>query len=249
MTLKDRIRILKNEGKGRNLIAKELGISTRQARTILEELDREEKPLALAGNPVTLPEGVQVGHNYLTLPDEITDDQIGMVARTLRSLESSILWLVGDLLASVERLRGSEHAELIRDSFGISRDSAYDAWRVCRVLEHSGRPECSMRNPKVSFYHHRTVLQECKDLEEARVWLDKAAESGWSISELRSQIRSKGQDPGNRVAPLGHTGIGELFQLVRCVKKLKVEDLNPEQRGEMRKKLAPVVKFYEMLGV
>ena len=78
------------------------------------------------------------------------------------------------------------------ESFGVGEKSAYECWRVCYYVEHSARAECS------TFQHHKMALRETGgDVKRAMRWVQRAADEGLSVADMRAGIRQEGIEGGS----------------------------------------------------
>ena len=94
-------------------------------------------------------------------------------------------WWSGDYLNHLASARGVEYAEAKCASSYDADTLKKSAW-VCRHVDPSRRHE------GLSFGHHQEVAALSPTDQE--IWLDKAEEEGWSVRELRAEIRkSKAQ--------------------------------------------------------
>jgi hypothetical protein len=100
-------------------------------------------------------------------------------------------WWLGDWLAFGQMKYGRRYREGIAVT-GLG----YQTLRNYAVV--SRRFELSRRRDNVSFQHHAEVCALSDDDQD--LWLDLAAERGWSTSELRRQVRSAGVLGGVRAS-------------------------------------------------
>lgn len=124
--------------------------------------------------------GWRLTQTGLLVEDGIDGDSWQALGAILLRLEGAIQWLIGDWMAFGEREWGVTYAAAAQQ-FGYAVDTLHDYAYVCRSVHFSVRTE------KLSFGHHKLVAA----LDEAsqQVWLNAAAENGWSISRLRSELR------------------------------------------------------------
>lgn len=139
---------------------------------------------------ITLP-GCCIHRNGLIIDDDVTDEQLSQIKGTLHTINESGLWWWGDYLNFTEFKRGISYEAAAGDS-----DYAPESLRKARRI--SAAFEFGTRVP-LSWHHHHDALNECEgNAVKALDWLKKAAESGWSISEMRKQIRLSAPHAGEK---------------------------------------------------
>jgi len=103
------------------------------------------------------------------------------------------------------------------------------------------------RHPDLSFTHHEAAmycLGPDPEVEEARKWLRRAAESAWTVGELREAMRTAARageaDPG----PMrGIIRLTDFIKISRWAETVKAEDLDKEEAEEIRKTTEPLYSF------
>lgn len=140
--------------------------------------------LTAVTNSIQIP-GCELRKNGLVIAGELTQEAVNAIAGTLLAVEHCAMWWWGDFLCAVEAKHGSMYDEALKVSaysYGVLRNAKW----ICSAFE------LSCRNDRLSFGHHHCALVECDgDAKKAEEWLARAAEEGWSISEMRKAIRSE----------------------------------------------------------
>lgn len=159
----------------------------------LQALRQQSKPqqqLALLQNEIRVGAFVWKPTGLL-IDGEATETDWREVGRLLKMLDSSMQWLIGDLIVCGEDLRYGDQKQ-IAEAFGFEYATIRDFAYVSRNVE------MSVRTDKLDFGHHKLVA--AMPLEEQADWLQAAAEGDngkrWSIARLRQEIDA---------AKLGHS--------------------------------------------
>lgn len=114
----------------------------------------------------------------LQVPDDVTGDELEDVGRVLNQLSSSIQWNVGDWLNAAEHVWGESY-QAVAVNLGYAIKTIYEWASVCRKV--------SIRMETLSFGHHQVVASHNE--EDQRKWLGWAASQGWTIAQMREEIR------------------------------------------------------------
>lgn len=126
----------------------------------------------------------------LELPPDLSFDHWLSIGQTLRQMERSVLWWIGDWLRFGERRYGETYAQAL-EATDYSYQTIADAKWLAEKFEFSRRRE------NLSWSHHREVAA-LPDQQQDTL-LDEAAAGGWSRSDLRLAVyREKnriGADP------------------------------------------------------
>jgi hypothetical protein len=119
----------------------------------------------------------------LLLPANLPFEKWQSVLQTLRGMEFSVMWWLGDCLRYGERAYGEKYAQAL-DATDYAYQTIADAKWV------AGRFELSRRRENLTWSHHREVAGIEDDAEQDAV-LDAAATGGWSKKRLRSEVRCR----------------------------------------------------------
>lgn len=114
--------------------------------------------------------------NFLSRP---TLEEWGNVMEFVERADNAVQWWVGDLINAGENMFGEEASQWFSDA----------TWRrwawVCEKVQPA------LRRADLSFTHHEVIAR--LEPREQKHWLAQAAQHGWSVSELRKQL--KGEEP------------------------------------------------------
>jgi len=129
---------------------------------------------------------VELGANYLKLPPETSDRDIGPIFDALNNMAGASLWWIGDLLNYLEERKGEHYTKDFENN-------AYDPGTL-RVAKFVCRRFPVESRLKVSYTHHRESLIEAKrdgitDINLALRFLKAAEESGLTVKEMRKEMR------------------------------------------------------------
>lgn len=141
---------------------------------------------ALKDALVRKPDGTMAFRGFLLTPTGLLSDAGAVdyddwldLGYTLRQLEGSLSWLIGDWLVFGEREYGKTYQQLA-EMLGVEVATLYD-WRYVASAVHF-----SVRTEKLHWSHHKLVA----GLDEAQqvAWLDWAANNGRSVGEMRRML-------------------------------------------------------------
>lgn len=121
----------------------------------------------------------------LAIDGEITRADWEQVGKLLKQLDSSLQWLIGDLIVCGEsRAWGDQKA--IAEAFGFEYSTIRVYATVCRKID------LLIRINTLDFAHHQLVASMSP--EEQSHWLQRAAEGDdgkrWSVARLRDEIEN-----------------------------------------------------------
>lgn len=151
--------------------------------------------------------GFELRSTGLLAPEDASVEDFEALAAVVFGLESSLQWIIGDMLVQIEN-RKLSHIEAVAEIFGRSAKTLYNYSTVCRNVDFSRRRE------NLSFGHHEAVAALQADHQE--FWLREASANGWSVSKLRQQmadrpaLSSGGGTPQREIARFARK-IGSIF--------------------------------------
>lgn len=123
----------------------------------------------------------------LEIPQDATEDEWGEVGQTLLQLRGSIQWHLGDWLVYGDARQWGETYRRLAAQF------EYEV-QTLRVLAMVARNVHSLiRNQQLSFAHHRLVAGLSP--EKQRFWLERAANEGLTLSQMKEAIYNKPPAP------------------------------------------------------
>lgn len=173
--------------------------------------------------------GIEVPHvlisrTSLEVQPDATEQDYAQLETILDTVGGSILWWQGDYLNHLASARGVEYAEAKAATSYAAHTLKNASW-VCR---HVAR---SRRRDRLSFGHHAEVAALSPTDQE--IWLCKAEDEGWSVKELRAEIRqSKAQvTNGKDQAPVDRRAsrASEGFEVFAAWFESEVERMTPDQ--------------------
>jgi N6-adenosine-specific RNA methylase IME4 len=129
----------------------------------------------------------------LQITGEPTYDEWAAVGETLKFLESSIQFALGDWLRYGERKWGEKYAQAVAQT-GKSEQTLTDYVWVASAVE------ISSRNENLTFAHHKAVAPlrlagGTPDIEKQRHYLELAQEQDLSVSQFRKLIQRDERAP------------------------------------------------------
>jgi hypothetical protein len=124
--------------------------------------------------------GIDFQQNRLVLPETLEPEKLRDLIRVLVTIDACSLWYWGDLLCWIKRNRGEEFAIEAAEQSDNS-DRLFDAMIVADQFK---------TRSNLSYHHHRECLVETgRNPELALEWLAKAAAGGWTVAQMRREIR------------------------------------------------------------
>lgn len=157
----------------------------------------------------------------------------------LAALDSCGQWLWGDYFLYAEKHQLKSVLDEARSD--LHRSTLYSHVETCRLFAPDDR------HPDLSFSHHRAIMymlgQEGAVLD-AMKWLARAAKEKMTVGDLREAMREdqrKGEkDPG----PMrGVVRITDFVKVSRWTETVATEDLDAEEKDEIRKSTGPLFAF------
>jgi hypothetical protein len=125
---------------------------------------------------------VELGRNFLKIPDGATDEQLKTVGAGLLEISGSNMFWVGDYLLAIETRKGEHYAKQY-EALHYAPNTMHGAKYVCRRLP----PHLRL---SLSFSHHREALVETKgNADLALHYLAQAKDSSLTVSQMRKAIR------------------------------------------------------------
>jgi len=188
---------------------------------------------------------ITVGHFRISkiglqIADGVDADEWQAFGQHIRTMETSIQWIIGDWLAYGEREYGKTYQD-VADATGYTYDTLRNLVWVAKAFE------LSSRNDKLSFGHHQTALALCNgDVQVAVDWLQTASDNGWSIKKMSDEI--KGVPPA---PPLVSGKLGKFWADMATFvsKQRKLADrVGGDERAEMVRGLRILADEIEKIG-
>ncbi len=182
----------------------------------------------------------RISKTGLQIADGVDADEWQAFGQHIRTMETSIQWIIGDWLAYGERQYGKTYQE-VAEMTGYTYDTLRNLVWVARKFE------LSSRNDKLSFGHHQTALSLCEgDSDVATQWLNSASENGWSIKKMADEIKGVPPTP-----PPHDTKIpkfwADMSTFLSKQRKL-ASRVGEEERQEMVRGLRVLIDEIEAIG-
>lgn len=121
-------------------------------------------------------------------PIESWEDHIEAWHAVMRGVESS-QWALGQVAASVDRTYGSGAVEKFADEVGAVPRTV---WRYAQVWVRYGENRLRRQYSTLAWWHYVTVV----GLGDGDDWLRRAHDEGWSVRQLRAEIKKARPLPG-----------------------------------------------------
>ena len=179
----------------------------------------------------------------LIIEGEHTIEQWLEAGKLLTGMESSLNWWIGDWLVFGEHNYGQKYSQA-----ETITNHRQDYLKACNFV--SGKIPSANRVYGLSWSHHREVCPLAP--EDQKVWLTKALEQEWTVSELRVNMRKSlaeysEEDTYSKSFNLVSWTQEGLRWLKQEVRKNPIENWSDERRGLIKKDLEPFYQFYKSL--
>jgi hypothetical protein len=172
---------------------------------------------AVSPTTLDLPEDVISTTTSLMLPKGLTKDQWVTIGTTLGKSATSLRWWIADWWVYGDHRYGDRKMLATTGVFHLAFETLMDYGTVARGVKTSNRFE------GLSFTHHIQVaaLRPAKQ----RLYLARALENGWSVSQLKKQIAEHNGgngDPGPRGNEKTARGLGsKILDALRALAELE----------------------------
>jgi hypothetical protein len=174
-----------------------------------------------------------------TLPAEISYEQYEAIGRMFGTAHEALKFAIGDWLLQGQQIFNDDVFQAA-EGVGISRVSLMQYVRV------SERIPRERRNAQLTWSHHRAVASFPED--EQDLWLNRAAASGWSKTELEDHLRSQREEPTTTVSQHERRLPGVMQAIADAAEKVYQEGEWIDD-GTFSVPRAPVVALAASLGI
>lgn len=147
-----------------------------------------ESPQVASLAILNLPLGAVATEVELKLPKKIPFDIWERLTAGLITAEGSSQWLIGDCLLHGRQVFGEDYAQAI-DVKNLTR---VDESAIRAYIWVSENVPPVLRKTRLRWSHHKEVAKLSYD--EQKAWLERAEELGWTVRELRANIRLVADD-------------------------------------------------------
>jgi len=121
-------------------------------------------------------------------PIESWEDHVEAWHAVMRGVESS-QWALGQIAASVERNYGTGAIEKFSGEVGVAPNGV---WQYAQVWTRYGESLLRNKFSELAWWHYRSVA----GLDDGDDWLQKSHDEGWSVRQLRAEIKKARALPG-----------------------------------------------------
>ena len=179
----------------------------------------------------------------LIIEGEHTIEQWLEAGKLLTGMESSLNWWIGDWLVFGEHNYGQKYSQA-----ETITNHRQDYLKACNFV--SGKIPSANRVYGLSWSHHREVCPLSP--EDQKVWLTKALEQEWTVSELRVNMRKSlaeysEEDTYSKSFNLVSWTQEGLRWFKQEVRKNPIENWSNERKVLIKKDLEPIVEIYKSL--
>lgn len=124
----------------------------------------------------------QFSRTSIVIPSDVTIEEMEELGKILMHLQDSVQWWIGDWINEMEDRKWKETYQKMAYNLDYEVNTLYDFASI------AGRVKPTIRNPRLSFGHHR-IVAKMKESEQ-REWLTFAEDNDLSIKGLREAIRA-----------------------------------------------------------
>lgn len=142
-------------------------------------MDNTDRGIVLAGDRLAIP-GI-ITPTSLKLPEDLSYEEWERIVDTLKRMEKSVQWWLGDALRFGERKYGETYSQALEASDYKNRGSL---WNIKWVAD---KVEPSLRHEDLTWTHHVEVAS--LDYDTQSQLLDQAEAGQWTTRELRHEVR------------------------------------------------------------
>ena len=186
--------------------------------------------------------------NSLSLPDDITDEEIDRAAQWVKKADDAVNWWMGDLLCEVSRLRGPGQSDAsvlnipsvsrVIERLGINKRTAQGYWRLCYFIPPP------MRLKGAHYTHYREGFRLLCDTDATQRWVARAIREKMSTRKMAAAIRSEQyRECGMTVEkPLhqSYQGLSTLYGAKREILRLRTQEITGERLETLKADLRPL---------
>jgi hypothetical protein len=149
----------------------------------------------------------------LVIPDTLTDYQVSQIGESLAKIDGCLGWWMGDYFLELRRRGSTVTIEEFAAARELSAHTIYFYRNTCEFFP------VHARNNRLTWSHHHVTINALpsahRELATASDWLDKAVENGWSVAELKRQIRAAYADKAPKTADKTSAGWSTLLDADR----------------------------------
>jgi hypothetical protein len=169
----------------------------------------------------------------LQIADGVSVEEWQAFGQHIRTMETSIQWIIGDWLAYGERVHGATYQE-------VAELTGYAYGTLQNLVWVSKQFEISYRYEKLSHTHHQMALSLCDgNVECALQWLERASSEGWAIKKMVDEIKGIPPAPpleSGKLSKFWHDF--ESFSKKHTLSASRVGDAERRQMADALRKLA-----------
>ena len=188
---------------------------------------------------------VQFQANRLVLPKALVGEEIHELAKLLHAIEGCSLWWMADfciwLRDNKSELAYREFADQTSDSLRL-----YDAVVIADAFP--------VRSKLSLHFHREAFVESGRDVGEAMKWLKEAETNGWTISEMRRNVRASrriGKEPIGFASQPSPSITGALLTLKSTMRNIlkdqPIEEWDLQQLSALKADLEPILNLAAMI--
>ena len=203
-----------------------------------------EAPIEVVRRAINIP-GATFTATALEIDEGMGEPRLREIGAMLAQIEGSKNWWVGDFICCLQKRKGELYTEEHAEAFGLMPGTV----RIYRMV--AAFFPAAKRYPDLSFGHHFEALAGAEgSVAAAQAWLKNARKEGWTVAQLRAQVRrSKAEYQPDGNGPTGD-GYAAIMDAVRFAsQRLKhLDDYTPESARAVLEDMKPILEFAEGLG-
>lgn len=175
----------------------------------------------------------------VAIPANVSEPELVAFRDRFQYLNTAMQWLVGDLANSLKTFKGDGVYDDLATRFDKSPKTVREWAYVCANVHLSIR----MDKP-LTFKHHQAVAPE--NPEAQSYFLQQAAANGWSVEDLKEQIRLCKKEPATPTPAL--PTILERFARDFTAYRKGLKAMGQGERAELRKLAEDLISQIDQMG-
>lgn len=202
-----------------------------------------ESAIELVQRAIKVP-GARFTAVSLEMDENMGESRMREIGLMLAQIEGSKCWWLGDFVLAFQKKKGEHYTEGQAEDMGTTPG----AMRIYRMV--AAFFPASKRQVNLTFAHHyEAICGADGSLGAAQGWLKNAVKEGWTVAQLRAEIRKSKAS----YLPDGHSATGDGYSAIVDAarfagQRLKhIDDYTPESAAAILSDLDPVLRFAESL--
>lgn len=148
-----------------------------------QEIPMPDNALIPQGDGTLALKNFTVTRKGLIVDADASEADFDKLLPTINTLQSSMQWVIGDFMNATKERYGDGKYQFYAQALNIEPETLMNWASVCTKIQFSTRVE------NLSFGHHRLVTK--MDASDQTTWLNRAIQNGWSVLDMRLEIKKR----------------------------------------------------------